>query len=453
MAGAAHGGDERCFAAVGAALDVLQHDDGIVDDEADGKNQRQQGQHVDREAEGRDQRQGADQRYRDGDRRHQRGAQRAQEQQHHQYHEGQRDAERDQHLAHRSGDEQRVVGTDDDCHARGQGRAEPVDLGADGGRDRHRVGLTLADHLQADGRRAVGAHDDFVILDAALDRGDVAEPDGIAGDGGDDDVGEFFRRRQAAVEADVLQALARGQLAAGQLDVVALDRRLDIGDGQVARGECAAVEPDADGVAARAAQIDRGDAVERRQPVDDEALDIVGNFFRRVPVRGHCEPHHRVGVAVVLDDDRLVGALGQAGADASDGVAHIVRGLVDVAADLELDDRRAAAAPALRVDRLHARDARDCALDDLGDVSIDDPRRGAGIGRTHRDDGGIDVGQLANRNRQQRGGTGDDDQQAGHQRQHGAADRQLGERHGVELPRSGGHVMAFACQCTVGELR
>ena len=34
----------------------------------------------------------------------------------------------------------------------------------------------------------------------------------------------------------------------------------------------------------------------------------------------------------------------QAGADASDGVAHIVRGLVDVAAELELDDRRAAAA-------------------------------------------------------------------------------------------------------------
>ena len=74
-------GDERALAAVDPPLDVLEHDDGVVDDEADRQQQRQQRQHVDREAERADQQKAADQRHRDGDRRHQRRADAAQEQQ------------------------------------------------------------------------------------------------------------------------------------------------------------------------------------------------------------------------------------------------------------------------------------------------------------------------------------------------------------------------------------
>ena len=62
-----------------AAHDVLEHDDGVVDDEAGGEHQREQRQDVDREAHHVDRGQRADQRHRDGQRRDQRRAPVAQE--------------------------------------------------------------------------------------------------------------------------------------------------------------------------------------------------------------------------------------------------------------------------------------------------------------------------------------------------------------------------------------
>ena len=49
------------------ALDVLDHDDGVVDDDADRQHQAEQRQLVEREAERRQHGEGADQRDRDGD--------------------------------------------------------------------------------------------------------------------------------------------------------------------------------------------------------------------------------------------------------------------------------------------------------------------------------------------------------------------------------------------------
>ena len=68
-----------CLAILDVAVDVLQHDDGVVDDEADRQHQREQRQRVDGEAEHVHQREGADQRHRDGDERDERGAEGAQE--------------------------------------------------------------------------------------------------------------------------------------------------------------------------------------------------------------------------------------------------------------------------------------------------------------------------------------------------------------------------------------
>ena len=158
------------------------------------------------------------------------------------------------------------------------------------------------------------------------------------------DIAEILDGRQAAVETNIEHALARGDFTGRQLDVVPLDRRFDVADRQVVRGQRAAVDPDADGVAAVAPDGHAGYAVQGRQPVDEIALDEIGNLLRRLPVGGDGEPHHRVRIAVVLDDARLVGAVGQTGENAADGVAHVVRRLVDVAADFESDDGPAAPA-------------------------------------------------------------------------------------------------------------
>jgi hypothetical protein len=49
------------------AVDVLDHDDRVVDDQADRQHQRQQRQQIDREAERQHHREGADQRQRNRD--------------------------------------------------------------------------------------------------------------------------------------------------------------------------------------------------------------------------------------------------------------------------------------------------------------------------------------------------------------------------------------------------
>ncbi len=129
-------------------------------------------------------------------------------------------------------------------------------------------------------------------------------------------------------------------------------------------------------------------------------------------IRSNGDPHHRVGVAVGLDNARFVRPLGQAGADAAHGIAHVVGGLVDVPACLELDNGAAAPAPALRGNGLDARHARDGAFDDLCNVGIDNLGCGAGVGGDHGDHSGIHVGQLAYGQAEERGDTEYDDHQA-----------------------------------------
>ncbi len=67
LARAAVGGDERRFAFfLDPAVDVFQHDDGVIDHKTDGHDEGEQRQHVDRQAERIEHREGRDQRDRHG---------------------------------------------------------------------------------------------------------------------------------------------------------------------------------------------------------------------------------------------------------------------------------------------------------------------------------------------------------------------------------------------------
>ena len=71
----------------------------------------------------------------------------------------------------------------------------------------------------------------------------------------------------------------------GQLDVLGAQRVLDVLDGEVEGGEPLAIDPDAHRIAALAVDRHVGDAVEVLQPVDDVAVDIVGDLERRSSAR------------------------------------------------------------------------------------------------------------------------------------------------------------------------
>ena len=130
LAGAEHARDQRALAELDPALDVLEHHDRVVDHDPDREDQRQEGQDVDREAERVDADEGADHRDRDGDRRHRGRARRGEKREDHQHDQHDRDPERLEHLVDRPVDEDRVVRADLDVHARGQSRADQIELRA-----------------------------------------------------------------------------------------------------------------------------------------------------------------------------------------------------------------------------------------------------------------------------------------------------------------------------------
>ena len=87
------------------ALDVLHHDDGVVDHDADRQHQAEQRKVVEREAEHRHDEEGADERHRNGDQRNDRRAPGLQKQDHHQHHQNDRLADGLDHRVDRLLDE------------------------------------------------------------------------------------------------------------------------------------------------------------------------------------------------------------------------------------------------------------------------------------------------------------------------------------------------------------
>ncbi len=162
------------------------------------------------------------------------------------------------------------------------------------------------------------------------------------------------------------------------------------------------------------------------------------------------DPHHRVGVAVVLGDLRFVDFIGQFGPDPRHGVADVVRRLVDITAGLELDHRATARrAGSMEVMVLMPAIAGDGALDHLGDVRVDDLGRGAGVGRGHADDRRIHVRQLADRQAEQRGDAEYHDQHAEDGGEDRPFDAEVGDVHGpAEPPPDGPAVITLFETCT-----
>ena len=105
-------------------LDVLHHDDRIVDDEADREHDGEQREQVDREAGDQHQEDRADERDRDRDDRDDHGAHRSEEQEDHDDHDQQRFGQRREHLVDRILDVFRRVVRNADLHPGGQLRLD-----------------------------------------------------------------------------------------------------------------------------------------------------------------------------------------------------------------------------------------------------------------------------------------------------------------------------------------
>jgi hypothetical protein len=189
------------------ADDVFEHHDGVVDDEADGEGEGQQGDVIDAEIEEIHDPEGADDSDRHGDAGDERGREGAQEEEDHEHYENDREDEGELHVVHGVADGDRAV--HDGLEVDGGG-----ELGAEGGQeglhavdDLDGIGAGLALNGEDDGAGLLGAGGErgvfdalfiarvepaegFFVLDAVGDVGDVAEADGSAVAVADDDLAE-----------------------------------------------------------------------------------------------------------------------------------------------------------------------------------------------------------------------------------------------------------------------
>ena len=188
-------------------VDVFQHHDGIIDDEAHRDGQRHQRQIIQTVVQQEHHGERADQRHRNGDRWDDGCPYAAQEQEDHHHHETDGQHQGELHIMHRGADGLRPVHHDADMHARRDCRLEPRQRRLDplDGVDDVRAGLL--EDLQHDAALAVLPRRQLLVL-RTIDRlTDVAHAHRRAVAIGKDDVVVFGRLGELVVVVDRVSAI------------------------------------------------------------------------------------------------------------------------------------------------------------------------------------------------------------------------------------------------------
>ena len=419
---AEHGGGAARQTRTPAALDVLEHDNRVVDDQTGGEHEREQGQQVDGEADEPDRRNRADQGQGDRHRRDQRRTQRADEEPDRGHDDCHGDGEGDDDLAHGAANEGRVVGDGRELHLV-EAFVEAFHHACHAVGDAHRVRPGLPDDAEADDAPSALADVGLRILRPEEDIGHVADLHRVANGQAAYLVGAGHGGFGAHDELLVLGAEAAG----GQVERRVAEHGGDIADRQPEGGQPQGIDHHAQHALTVAEQVDRGNAVDGDQGWDDVLLDdsrerLLAQGFAR---RG--EAHDGAGIGIGLDDGELLHVLGKLPLDPADGLADVAGGGVEVDVGREDDADSEIVLLARRPHLLDAGDARNGPFDESGHLDVDGLRRRAGQVAANGDDGPVDVGQLAHLHAQQRGEPGKRNQQIDHQDQQRPTDRERGQ--------------------------
>ena len=341
-------------------LDRLDHDDGVIDHQADGQHQAEQGQGVDGEAEQGKEHERAHQRHRHGQQRNERGPPALEEQEHHQddQHQGLEQGMLDllDALGHRQGG----VQADHVVEIRRKPLLQVLHqrLGAVGRLDR--VG---ARHLvEGDQGAGFAVEPPFhaVGLGAEFDPGHVGHAHHRAVRvGAQHHPAEILGRLQPALGAHrVGELLARrhrlGAHLAGRVDrVLGVDRIDDLGDGDVEPGQPVRLDPHAHGVLAGAEDGHAGDARNPGHLVVDVDVAVVGEKDVVIGAVRRIEAEHdqRRGGGLLHLDAVVAHVAGQLGFGLA--LAHLHQQLVGVGVGLDVEIDRQLGLAVVGVDRVH----------------------------------------------------------------------------------------------------
>ncbi len=395
--------------------DVLDDDDGVVHQDADREDQREERDPVEGVAEEHEDEERQGERDGDGQQHHARLA--PAEGEGHQERDGQRGQ---RHVLEKLVGFLRgrlaVVPSHRRPHVgRHDPRRERIEFAVDRVDDGDRVGPTALAHRESDGREATRTpglavgHVGHGALRAVDDRGDVGKAHGPAVPLRDDDGPELGSTLEKAARLDGETAVGRNQLAGRRPPVRGGERAGDRAERQPAGGEPRRIELDAE-LAAQAAD-------ERRVRDFRDRLDLVlhlrgdlpqrRRILRRAPERQRPDGH-------VVDGTRLDQRRWHVpGPDVREGVelrVHPDERAVRVLPDPEAHDQKNGARGGRRVDVLHAGDRPERLLERRRHFALDFDGAAAGQRREdvdHRNldlrllfPGGDDHGQGAERERE-----------------------------------------------------
>ena len=265
------------------ALDVFDHHDGVVHQQADRQHHGEHGQHVDREAQRQQDRQRAQQNHRDGDGGDQGGAEVLQEQEDHQEHEDEGLEQDLDHLGDGRAHERRGVERNRHPQSRREAGLHLLDQLGDAFGGGQGVGIGGQRDRDARGRLAVVAADHRITFRTDLDPGDVTKAQRrTVRIGTHDDGAELFRRLQPVLGGDggvdllAIDGRRAAELADGHLGVLRLDGRHHVAGCKLVGVELARVEPDAHGVLA-AEHLHAAHARHAAQRINDAGRHVIGD--------------------------------------------------------------------------------------------------------------------------------------------------------------------------------
>jgi hypothetical protein len=372
------------------AVNILDHDDGVVDQDADGERQCQHGQHVEGEAHGLDEGEGGDDRDWQGGGADQGRAPVVQEEQDDQ--DGQHGTvdKVETDVVDHVLDERRIVDGNRDGHALGELGPQFFHHGfhAVGDLDGVRAGLLA--HQHGDGRGAIQGGVGTTFLRAVFHPGHVPDAHRRAARRRDDDVLQLAGRVHLAAGFHRKLALAHVQPAARDLHVLRGQHLDHVAHRQTVRFQPARIDPHLELALLAADDVHAAHAVDGLQPLLDVVLGQRGQiaFRQRTSQR---QRHDGSGVDVQALDDGRLQILGQVFQRAGHLVAHVLHCLVGSAFQLELHEHQAHAFHRCGAQGLDAVYRADRFLQLVDDTRFDGLGIGAWVHRGHGDDGELDL--------------------------------------------------------------
>jgi hypothetical protein len=386
------GGHPRRFAELQVAVDVLQHHDAVVHQDADQQRQGHQAHQVEAEAHEVHHQEGGDERRGDGQQHDERVAPGVQEEQQHGAGDQHRQLQVELHVVQRV---PRVLGgvvrhLEGDALRHRALRARDGGLDAVGHLDAVRLGL-LGDR-QADGVLAVEALQAGQVGVGVGDVGHVLEEDGRRRRAGrpaaaavDDEVADVFHALRQRGEAHVGLDVAQAQRAGGGVEVLGGERVDDLLQRDVEGLEAQRIDLHLDLALAPAGDLHVGHAAHAEHRRLHDLSGQVVELGRGQPAgAGHDHVHDRKGAGIGLDDGGGAGIRRQLAADGVDALLDVDSGLVEVGGLREADADAPGPERGGGADLLDAPQAGDGLLDGDGDELLDVARRGTGVVHHHR---------------------------------------------------------------------